>query len=386
MARTVVASLARQRQAVTWAAVLVALATSFAISTATFNTTYQAQAEVDARLTNGADISVTQPGNDITLTQATPRIERLPSVQAVEPMQHRYAYVGADLQDLYGVRPQTIIGATALQDAYFTGGTARQLIGSLAARPDAILVSAETVHDFQLSLGDLLRLRLRDGRTGQLVIVPFHYAGIVNEFPTAPRDSFFVANASYVAARTADASVGEFLVTANGTPPQVASRLRAALGPTAAVSDIMTTRQVIASTLTAVDLSGLTKVELSFALALALAATGLLLMLGFTERRRTFALARVLGAHPRQLGGFVWSEVLVIGVAGSTLGTLAGWFLSQMLVKVLTGVFDPPPSHLAVPWAYLGVVAALAVAGLALAALTTIRAARRPPLTVLRDF
>jgi putative ABC transport system permease protein len=243
------------------------------------------------------------------------------------------------------------------------------------------------VHDFQLNLGDLLRLRLRDGRTGQLVIVPFHYAGIVNEFPTAPRDSFFVANASYVAARTGDASAGEFLVTTNGTPPpQVASRLRAMLGPTAAVSDITTTRQVIASTLTAVDLSGLTKVELSFALALALAATGLLLMLGFTERRRTFALARVLGAHPRQLGGFVWSEVLVTGVAGATLGTLAGWFLSLMLVKVLTGVFDPPPSHLSVPWAYLGVVAALAVAGLALAALTTIRAARRPPLTVLRDF
>jgi putative ABC transport system permease protein len=55
-------------------------------------------------------------------------------------------------------------------------------------------------------------------------------------------------------------------------------------------------------------------------------------------------------------------------------------------VKVLTGVFDPPPAHLSVPWAYLGVVAALAVAGLALAALATIRAARRPPLTVLRDL
>ena len=383
---TVAASMSRDRRMITRTVSLLAMATVFAVSTSVFDATYRQQAHADALLTNGADVTVSESASAHVPAATGATIARVPGVASVEPLQHRYAYVGSDLQDLYGVRPQTIIGATALQDAYFTGGTARQLIGSLAARPDAILVSAETVHDFQLSLGDLLRLRLRDGRTGQLVIVPFHYAGIVNEFPTAPRDSFFVANASYVAARTADASVGEFLVTTNGTPPQVASRLRAALGPTAAVSDIMTTRQVIASTLTAVDLSGLTKVELSFALALALAATGLLLMLGFTERRRTFALARVLGAHPRQLGGFVWSEVLVIGVAGSTLGALAGWFLSQMLVKVLTGVFDPPPSHLAVPWAYLGVVAALAVAGLALAALTTIRAARRPPLTVLRDF
>ena len=55
-------------------------------------------------------------------------------------------------------------------------------------------------------------------------------------------------------------------------------------------------------------------------------------------------------------------------------------------MKVLTGVFDPPPEDLAVPWAYLGTVAGIAVLGLVVAALTTIRAARRPPLTVLREL
>jgi len=229
--------------------------------------------------------------------------------------------VGSDLQDLYGVRPATVTDATRLQDAYFSGGTARQLMSVLARQPDAILVSEETVRDFQLNPGDLLRLRLQDGRTGKLVTVPFHYAGIAREFPTAPRDSFFVANASYVAARTGNPSVGEFLVNTDGTaPPVVGARLRAALGPAAGITDIVTSRRVIASTLTAVDLSGLTKVELSFALALAISATALLLTLGFVERRRTFALARVLGAHPRQLGGFVWSEVLVTGAVGAVLG------------------------------------------------------------------
>ena len=48
----------------------------------------------------------------------------------------------------------------------------------LARQPDAILVSEETVRDFQLNPGDLLRLQLQDGRTGKLVTVPFHYAGI----------------------------------------------------------------------------------------------------------------------------------------------------------------------------------------------------------------
>jgi len=387
LAPTVAATLSRQRALIGRTLVLVGLTVAFAASTATFDATYRQQAQADAQLTNGADVTVTEPpGSAVSATQAG-AIAAVPGVGAVEPVQHRFAYVGADLQDLFGVRPDTIAANTALQDAYFVGGTARQLLGRLAARPDAILVSKETVNDFQLQLGDLLRLRLKDARTGQDVTVPFHYAGIVTEFPTAPKDSFFVANASYIAARTGSDAVAEFLVTTNGAaPPTVADRLRATLGPAAQISDIQTTRTIVGSSLTAVDLAGLTRVELGFALALAAAATGLLLTLGFTERRRTFALARALGARPRQLGGFVWGEVLLVTVGGASFGALLGWLLSEMLVKVLTGVFDPPPSALAVPWPYLGTVVAVTAAATGLAALRAIAVARRPALEVLRDL
>ena len=82
---------------------------------------------------------------------------------------------------------------------------------------------------FQLTLGDTLKLRLpAAGSNGASHTVPFHFAGIVNEFPTAPKDSFFVANAGYVAARTGNPSVGEFLVNTDGTsPPVVGARIAA---------------------------------------------------------------------------------------------------------------------------------------------------------------
>jgi putative ABC transport system permease protein len=165
LAGTVAATLSRQRRLVARAVVLLALALSFAASTATFNATYRQQAEVDARLTNGADVTVTEAPGVHTGPAAAARLATVPGVRTVEPVQHRFAYVGSDLQDLYGVRPATVAAATSLQDAYFQGGTAAHLMDVLARRPDAILVSAETVKDFQLSPGDLLRLRLQDART-----------------------------------------------------------------------------------------------------------------------------------------------------------------------------------------------------------------------------
>lgn len=58
---TVAAGLSRQRGTVVRSVVLLALACAFAVSTGVFNSTYRQQAAVDAVLTNGADVTVTQP-------------------------------------------------------------------------------------------------------------------------------------------------------------------------------------------------------------------------------------------------------------------------------------------------------------------------------------
>jgi len=380
-------SMARQRRPLSRALVLVALTIAFASSTAVFNATYRQQAEVDAQLSNGADVTVTEsPGVHVGPGQAA-ALGRIKGVHSVEPIQHRFAYVGADLQDLYGVRPNTIAKATRLQDAYFQGGSAQSLMNKIGSSPDSLLVSDETVKDFQLEPGDNLVLRLQDGRTKQLKPVRFHYAGIAKEFPTAPHDSFMVANAAYVARMTGSDAVGAFLINTTGSsPPAVAARVRAAVGPGAQITDITSSRKVVGSSLTAVDLAGLTRIELGFALVLAASATGLMLLLGLAERRRTFAIASALGARARHLGGFIWTEAAFITIGGLAAGALTGWAMSHMLVKVLTGVFDPPPAEVAVPYLYLSGLLVATVAAVVLAATAAIRATRRPAIATLRDL
>ncbi|MBA2813816.1 ABC transporter permease [Streptomyces sp. KM273126] len=386
LAGTTAAVLARRRRTLARSMVLLALAVSFAVSTSVFNSTYKQQAEVDARLTNGADVAVTEPPGAQTAPSAAAALKVF-GVRRVEPLQHRFAYVGSDLQDLYGVRPHTIASATSLQDAYFSGGSAQQLMRRLAHRPDNLLVSAETVNDFQLSPGDTVNLRIQDAKTKILRTVPFHYAGIVKEFPTAPKDSFFVANASYVAKATGSNAVGAFLVDTGGSNQKaVAAQLRGRLGTSATVTDLTQTRGTVGTSLTSVDLTGLTRIELAFAVLLAAGAGGLVLALGLAERRRTFAITSVLGATRHHLRGMVLTEAIVLAAGGLAGGALIGWALSEMLVKVLTGVFDPPPAALAVPGGYLMLTTAAAVAAVLAAALTGVRRARRPAVEELRDL
>jgi putative ABC transport system permease protein len=383
---TAAATLARGHRQTARTVVFIALAAAFAASTAVFAATYRHQAEADAQLTNGADVTVAQPaGTDANIASAA--VRAVPGVASVEPIVHRFAYVGPDLQDIYGIRPTTIGDRVTLQDAYFTGGTAREMLARLANRPDAILVSAETVKDFQLTLGDKLLLRVPDARTGQTTTVEFHYEGVVKEFPTAPTDSFLVANASYLAQQAGGNPPATLLVsTAGASPAAVADRLRTRLGAGTRVTDIESTRRIVGSSLSAVDLSTLTRVELGFALALTAMTTGLLLALGFAERRRTFALAAALGARPRQLASLVWAEVALVGVAGLLFGAALGAGLSRMLVAILTGVFDPPPDRLTVPWPYLVGVLVLGLGCLAAAAVAAVAASRRPAIAVLRDL
>ncbi len=378
LAPAVAGSMSRQSRRLALGAAMLALAVSFAVSTSIFNTTFNAQSHVDAELTNGSDVTVFGTTEN-PAGKHLAELKSLPGTAAAVAMQHRFAYVGADLQDLYGIDPANITHATRLVDAYFAGEPASHLLEKLAATPDGVLVSQETVRDFQLTPGDTLNLRLMDMTDHQYHTVPFRFIGIAHEFPTAPKDSFLVANAAYIAKTTHSDASAYVLMKAKGDPAALARQADALLSaaPALKVKDINQVTQIIGSNLTAVDLKGLTGIELIFAAIMATAASGLLLLLGLIERRGVFAVLNVIGARPGQLAAFIWSEGLYVLTSGLLFGGLAGIVTAQMLVKLLTGVFDPPPDALAWPAAYLAIITAFVITSAAIALqFASIRASR----------
>jgi putative ABC transport system permease protein len=377
----------RRRRVVSRGAAGLAVALGLAASTAIFTATYDAQARLDVALTVGADVSVTEPPGANVGPEAARHITGLPGVEAVEPLQHRLAYVGADLQDLYGIRPGSIGRVAPMLDSFVPGSTVAATLRALTTTPDGVLLAAETIHDYQLHRGDPIRLRLQTGPAGTYQSVGFHVVGVVKEFPTAPKDSFIVANASYLTKVTGSAAVGSFLIR-SPTPLATAAALRDRLGPTAQVHDIVTDRSTVtsASGLASADLSGLSRLELGFGLLLALACSGLALALGIVERRRALVLLAALGATARQRRRFLTAEARAVLAGGLLGGAVIGTTIAYLLVKVLTGIFDPAPTGLSVPVLYLTVLVASVIAATVAVLLVMGRLASRAGPSQLRDL
>jgi putative ABC transport system permease protein len=381
------ASAGRRGAAINRGLLVLGLLLAFGVNLGIFAATYDQQARVDAQLTLGADVVATAPPGAISRHGLLKKVASLPGTAGVSVVDHTYAYVGPDLQDTLGIDPARLTRGTTLRDSYFLGGTASQMLDRLRARPDGILVSKETITDYSLNLGDLLRLRVLDHRTGRFKVAPFHVVGIVQEFPSAPKDSFMVATISYLDRLTHDPGPNVLFVRASGDPGSLARRVASATASSGtSVKDIQGQTAQTVSAITTVDLRGITRIEEAFVVALAAAAMGLYVAVALTERRQELATMSALGASLRAAAAFLWSEAVLVLAFALVLGAVLGWLLAEMLVAMLQHVFDPPPDHLAIPWMFLAGIGGAAAAGALTAAVLAALQIRRLPLgAILRE-
>jgi putative ABC transport system permease protein len=380
-------SAGRRGGAINRGLIVVGLLLAFGVNLGIFSATYDRQAKVDAQLTLGADVVATAPPGVTAKRDLAGKIGAVRGVTATTALDHSYAYVGPDLQDTYGIDSATFTKATTLHDSYFLGGSAKQMMSLLAATRDGVLVSKETITDFSLRQGDLLKLRVLDHRSGKFRVVPFHVIGVVQEFPSAPKDSFMVTNLSYL--KAVDHGSGPNVVFAQTKSDSVAVAKRVATVTKAdgtKVENISEQTAKTVSSITTVDLTGISHIEEAFVIILAAGAMALFVALGISERRKEFATMASVGAPLGEIGAFVWSEAALVLGAGILLALGLGWLLSEMLVAMLTHAFDPPPDSLAIPWRYLAGLGTAAIVATLVAAALAARGLHRLPLgAVLRE-
>jgi putative ABC transport system permease protein len=196
-----------------------------------------------------------------------------------------------------------------------------------------------------------------------------------------------VANLRYLESVTHGSGPNEVFAKTNGDPGLIAARVAAATrryGAQVKNLDQQTAQTV--TSITTVDLAGISHIEEAFVIALAAAAMALFVTTAIAERRHELATMAAIGAPLRAIAAFVWSEAGLVLAGGLLLASALGLLLAAMLVAMLTHVFDPPPDHLAIPWTFLAALIGAAALAAAIASVLAARRLGRLPLgSVLRE-
>jgi putative ABC transport system permease protein len=342
-----------RRQIIVRGSALLAAALGLGLSTAVFTTAHDQQSRLDVALTVGTDVSTTAlPGTDSSPAQAR-IIDGAPPVAAVKPLVRRFAFVGPDLQDLFGIHPPGLF--RVLWPSRTHSFWDRQFIRRWRPWPppgtqyscrtsrSATTIRMSGTKSGCVCLSDLpTTCRSPSTSSGSSANLRLH-PRTVSSWPTPT-----------LWARWTGHSVPSLYLVASSDPVRTAAYLQATLGRGWNVQDITSARSSVVSVsgLAATDHHALAHLVLRFAIAFA--CSGPALGIGIAERRRSLTVLAAVGTPSRQRSRFLVADGGTMIVRGALSGLAIGVPVGHLLVAMLRGTFDRAPDGLAEPQIFVG--------------------------------
>jgi len=289
-----------------------------------------------------------------------PDLGGVPDIGAAVPVVAR-----ATLARVKGKRFRTVLVGLPIEsdDAW----KALSLTEGDACRKDGQAVLSDTVaRSLGAAIGDRMTIITRHGPRSS-TIVGLANAEAMGSF--APAASLVMPLEDVQAYFGIDGQVDRIrlLLSTADRREDVLSEVAKHLPDTLTVQSLSTPTESIDTTLRSTELA----LKLAGALSMAMAAFIILntLRLNFSERRRDFAVVRVLGATRLQLMELMLLEGLVLGAVGSALGIPFGFLLGKGLEGALVSLLGIEPVAAEMPYHLLLVVLALGPIVAALAAM-----------------
>ncbi len=395
-------SISRRAANVSAATTIIALTLSFGISLALFQFTYTTEKQRDAKYVAGSDIRFT-PSLNAPQTMDFAQKLLLPGVAGVTGIvRDPQALVGASNQSVYGIDVPSFKQVAYAPDSFFVDGaaqktidainsqvrsnaignyapsTANQVLDALAITPNGVIFAVDQAQKFNILVGDSVLLRLFNPKTKQFTEVKTLAVGMYLQSPTSSQDSDFILNRDFMLKTIGSDAMTFFLIKTDGqagTVAHVTDALRAQFKNVLPfrVDSTDTVINVDASSLTAMNLSGLGAMERLYTLLVISVGLAIFLLAMINERQREFGAMRALGANLNHLRRFLFAEAATIGGLSLIIGAVVGFGLARMLVLLLGVIFTVPTTTLEVPWLELAVLGVLVVAGMVISTLISSR-------------
>jgi putative ABC transport system permease protein len=389
--RTLMLSVLRRPQPIASGTIALSLAIAFGVCLTTFVGTYQAEKLADAHFLVGGDVRVTVGAQQTAAAHIGDQL-KVSGVDLVTPLaQTTSVLVGTEKRSLVAVDPATFDQVAHTSPTFLAGMTPGQALSALAADPKAALIDEEIARTFNIQIGDPVRVQIPNKVTGKDVPFTFKAVATFTKWPGFPPGVDFVTSlATYVTISGAAAPDTYVLATdgSDATNAAVVEAIKRGPGKTAALLIDTTTTAASAeqSTLSALNLSGLGRLEIVYTLLMASLGVAIFVFGLILQRRGENVTMRALGMGTRQLLGIIAGEAGIVAVASLVIGIAVGLAMAVISVQILQPVFTIPPAGIAMQWSALGLFILLIAAATVLAAFIGGFAQRRAHLVeILRE-
>ncbi len=382
---TVARSLRRRSWSLATGIAALGLVVAFGTSLAIFTATYETAKANDARFAVGADMRVTPsvldghpPGAEFAAAL------RVPGVLSVSPVVFKLensVLVGRANQartDLAAIDATTFARTATLADSFFVGRSAASALAALQSDPRGLMVEAQTAADLSIEPGDTVRVLLAIGTKHQ-ALRTFHVVALFTRFPGLEQPDL-VANLRFYATATHLQRIDFFLVrtVGHGATGLTETTTNLSTGPGShhpiRIDSTLETLAKDQSSLTALDVTGLLRLDLLFTLPMSATAIAILVFGLMLQRRREYVTMRAHGMQSREILIIILAEAAFAAFGGVAAGLLVGTGTAYLLVRILQPLFLLTPD-VTIPAQTIATLAASTLAGtlvLALAAALTV--------------
>lgn len=378
-------------------AIVVSLIVGLAISVAGFTASYDAAKTDDARFATGSDIRVTpSPTSQRTYGLADGKTFQTAGIAATTPVIYGVSNVilrsarTSDPANLAAIEPSTYASVAPVTDAQFVSGKAADELDVLRKDPTAVLLSADMAAFLKAKVGDPLNVLLARA-TPQQIDVELHITGLYERLPGFPEGADAVMAIARASADVPTKQPDFFLAATTGSDDAGLRRAYASLRDGPGTRDHLqidtrtTTLASDQSSLAALNISGLVRLDETFALAMAAVAMAIFVFGLLLQRRREYITLRAQGLEPRAIRQLIAAEAGTVALAGAIAGLLVGAATGYYFITVLRPLFVLSPGY-SLP---LGAIVAPMALVCAATLISTVAASqlvnRLEPTELLRD-
>lgn len=364
------------RPLLTLLSIVIGVAAVVAVSISA-GTTERAFESMYTTVAGRADLEVSAAVGTSFDEQVAAKIRSLPEVQAVAPMIERIvrAYIGDQNVQCaaLGIDPKY---DSAVHDF-------RIAEGKSLAEASGVLLESKFARSLGIKVGDKLDLGTRQGLFRTQLVGVYTVEGV-----TASAESAMMlmplraAQVLFRAPRKIDTA--QIVLTKDVDETAARAAIEKTL-PAGVTVDRPATRNPVAEETSLATQLGM-RMARAFALVLAAVIIANTLLINVAHRRRPLGIMRAIGATRWQIRRLVYREAIVMGVAGTVLGSLLGVVAARYLIAAMGTLYRTklPPVQLEWPPFLIATACGLGVSLLA-ATLPALKASRLSPREAMLD-